>query len=116
MIPIAEYAKNIGKATISVADKCRRGNLPGAMKVGRDWFVPADAEYPDLRIRSGKYVGARRKKKMTYKIKAEYLDLWEGGDMPTDPDRIITEEELLRFAQEWDKSIDELKAQLIPQE
>ena len=62
MIPIAEYAKKIGKATITVADKCRRGSLPGARKIGRDWFVPADAEYPDLRIRSGKYVGSGRKK------------------------------------------------------
>ena len=63
MIPIAEYARRIGKATITVADKCRRGSLPGAVKVGRDWFVPADAEYPDLRIKSGKYIDARRKEK-----------------------------------------------------
>lgn len=62
MIPIAEYAKRIGKAANSVGDKCRRGNLPGAVKIGRDWFVPADAEYPDLRVKSGKYIDARRKK------------------------------------------------------
>ena len=61
MIPIAEYAKRIGKATITVADKCRRGNLPGAMKVGRDWFVPKDAEYPDYRVKSGKYKDSRKK-------------------------------------------------------
>ena len=59
---VAEYAKKIGKATITVADKCRRGSLPGALKVGRDWFVPADAEYPDFRVKSGKYIDARRKK------------------------------------------------------
>ena len=63
MIPIAEYARRIGKAPITVADKCRRGALPGARKIGRDWFVPADAEYPDLRIKSGNYIGAREKKK-----------------------------------------------------
>ena len=61
MIPIAEYAERIGKATITVADKCRRGSLPGARKIGRDWFVPADAPYPDLRVKSGNYVGSRRK-------------------------------------------------------
>lgn len=60
MIPIAEYAAKIGKATITVADKCRRGKLPGAMKIGRDWFVPADAEYPDYRVHSGKYIGKHR--------------------------------------------------------
>lgn len=62
LIPIAEYAKKIGKATISVADKCRRGNLPGAIKIGRDWFVPKDAEYTDMRIRSGKYIDSRKRR------------------------------------------------------
>ena len=61
MIPIAEYASKIGRATITVADKCRRGNLPGAVKIGRDWFVPADAEYPDYRVKSGKYVNSKKK-------------------------------------------------------
>ena len=61
MIPIAEYAERIGKAVITVADKCRRGALPGAMKIGRDWFVPKDAEYPDYRVKSGKYIDARKK-------------------------------------------------------
>lgn len=63
MIPIAEYAAKIGKATITVADKCRRGALPGARKIGRDWFVPSDAEYPDYRIKSGKYIDSRRNRK-----------------------------------------------------
>ena len=62
MIPIAEYAKKIGKATITVADKCRRGSLPGARKIGRDWFVPKDAEYPDYRVKSGKHIAARKKR------------------------------------------------------
>ena len=62
MIPIAEYAEKIGKAVITVADKCRRGALPGAMKIGRDWFVPKDAEYPDFRVKSGKYIGSRKQK------------------------------------------------------
>lgn len=62
MIPIAEYAARIGKAAITVADKCRRGTLPGAVKVGRDWFVPEDAEYPDYRIKSGDYIGRRKKR------------------------------------------------------
>lgn len=63
MISIAEYAEKIGKAKISVADKCRRGTMPGAQKVGRDWFVPADAEYPDLRVKNGNYVGRHWKPK-----------------------------------------------------
>lgn len=61
LIPIAEYAAMMKKATITVADKCRRGALPGARKIGRDWFVPKDAPYPDYRVKSGKYVGSRKK-------------------------------------------------------
>ena len=61
LIPVAEYAEKIGKAKNSVADKCRRGSLPGARKIGRDWFVPKDAPYPDLRIKSGNYIGSRKK-------------------------------------------------------
>ena len=63
LIPIAEYAKQIGRATISVADKCRRGTLPGARKIGRDWFVPRDAEYTDRRSKAGNSLGQRKKKK-----------------------------------------------------
>lgn len=62
LIPIAEYAKRIGKATITVADKCRRGNLPGAVKIGRDWFVPQDTEYCDYRVKSGKYIDSRKRR------------------------------------------------------
>lgn len=48
----------------------------------------------------------------TYKIKPEYLDLWEGGDTPSDPDRIITEDELNELSAEWEKPIEELLQQL----
>ena len=48
-----------------------------------------------------------------YTIKPEYLDLWEGGDEPSDPNRIITADELERFAAEWDTTVDELLDQLV---
>ena len=53
---------------------------------------------------------------MMYKIKAEYLDLWEGGDSPSDPDRIITEDELNRLSADWGMPVEELLEQLIPLE
>ena len=52
---------------------------------------------------------------MTYKIKPEFLDLWEGGDEPSDPDRIITEEMIDRLAADWDKPVNEILSQLEPQ-
>ena len=60
LITLVEYAARIGKAPRSVRQKCQAGNLPGAVKIGRDWLIPADAPYPDQRIKSGQYVGWRK--------------------------------------------------------
>lgn len=60
MIPIAEYAKLIGKNPVNVRQKCQRGTLPGAVKIGRDWFIPKGTPYPDQRIKSGKYINFRK--------------------------------------------------------
>lgn len=36
---------------------CTEGRIPGAMRVGSYWAIPADVEKPkDERIRSGKYI------------------------------------------------------------
>lgn len=40
---------------------CTKGRIPGAMRVGSYWAIPANAEKPkDERIRSGKYVKENR--------------------------------------------------------
>ena len=62
LIPIAQYAQLIGKNPANVRQKCLRGTLPGAVKVGRDWLIPADAPYPDARVTSGRYTNWRKKK------------------------------------------------------
>jgi hypothetical protein len=54
-----------------------------------------------------------KKMKKMYKIKPEYLDLWEGGDTPSNPDRVLTEKEVLEFAKEWETDPEELLDQLI---
>lgn len=63
LIPIAEYAARIGKAPTTVRQKCQLGTLPGAVKIGRDWLIPADAPYIDTRIKSGEYKNWRNKSK-----------------------------------------------------
>lgn len=62
LIPLAEYAAAHGLIENTVRRKCIRGNVPGAVKIGRDWFIPSDAEYTDCRIKSGAYVDARKRK------------------------------------------------------
>ena len=61
LIPLAEYAARIGKNPVVVRQKCLRGTLAGAVKLGRDWFVPADAPYGDSRVKSGQYRNWRKK-------------------------------------------------------
>lgn len=61
LIPIAQYAEAHGLTANAIRRRCIRGTLPGAVKMGRDWFIPADAPYPDMRIKSGEYVDARKK-------------------------------------------------------
>ncbi len=61
LIPIAQYAARIGRDPATVRQKIQRGALPGAIKIGRDWFIPADAPYPDHRVKSGEYIDWRKK-------------------------------------------------------
>lgn len=62
LIPIAQYAQRQGITANAIRRRCIRGTLPGAVKLGRDWFIPADAPYPDSRVKSGEYKNWRRKK------------------------------------------------------
>lgn len=63
LISVKEYAERHGLFHSTVRQKCQRGNIPGAIKVGRIWCIPEDAPYEDHRVVSGKYTGAKRNKK-----------------------------------------------------
>ena len=60
LIPLREYAEALGLAPVSVRQKAQRGTLPGAVKIGRDWLIPADAPYEDGRVKSGLYTNWRK--------------------------------------------------------
>ena len=61
LIPLTGYAALIGREPVSVRQKCARGNVPGAVKLGRNWFVPKNAPYPDERVKTGKFRNWRNK-------------------------------------------------------
>ena len=61
LIPIGEYAARIKRDPATVRQKILRGALPGAVKLGRDWLIPADAPYTDSRVKSGNYKNWRKK-------------------------------------------------------
>lgn len=60
-ISVAEYAKLHNKSPESVKKKCQNGTLKTAMKIGRNWIIDKNEPYSDKRIKSGKYVGWRKK-------------------------------------------------------
>ena len=64
LLPLPVYAAKIGKAVRTVQQKCQLGTLPGAVKIGRDWLIPENAPYNDTRVKSGAYIGARKKKEV----------------------------------------------------
>ena len=46
---------NISRRRIQVL--CTQGRIPGAMRIGYSWVIPADAKKPeDQRVKSGKYI------------------------------------------------------------
>jgi hypothetical protein len=44
----AQAAAQWSVSQIWVRVLCRKGRIKGAIKVGRDWFVPNSAKYPQL--------------------------------------------------------------------
>jgi hypothetical protein len=44
----AQFAELWSVSQVYVRVLCRKGRIKGAMKVGRDWFLPHTAKYPQL--------------------------------------------------------------------
>ena len=52
-----QLALEWGLSERTVNDLCKKGKINGAIKVGRMWQIPDEAEKPvDGRVSSGKYV------------------------------------------------------------
>lgn len=49
LISLVEYAKKHGRSPVSVRQMALRGGLKTAQKIGRDWLIDSDEEYPDRR-------------------------------------------------------------------
>lgn len=61
-ITVNELAKNWGISPRTVQIMCSEGKIEGAVKFGRVWAIPINAERPaDGRIFSGKYKDWRKK-------------------------------------------------------
>ena len=59
---VNELAEEWGVNPRTIQTMCSDGRIPGAVKFGRDWAVPADTERPDdKRVVSGKYKDWRKR-------------------------------------------------------
>ena len=59
---IKEIAEQWGITPRRVQVLCNNGKIPGAVKFGRDWAVPRNAEKPeDGRVTAGEYKNWRNK-------------------------------------------------------
>lgn len=60
---IAELAKKWDVHPRTVQIMCREGKIEGAVKFGKSWAIPEEAERPgDGRVKTGKYKGWRKRK------------------------------------------------------
>ena len=74
-ITIAEYARRHGlRDCIYLGRLCNAGKMPGAVRIGRDWCIPADTPRTDNRIKSGKYIGQHKQYYDNKKFQEAALD------------------------------------------
>ena len=61
---ITQAAEKWGITPLRVQVLCIEERVPGAIRIGYVWVIPADAEkLKDARVRSGKYVKATQEKR-----------------------------------------------------
>lgn len=63
LIPLSVYAAQHGVDDAYLRARARAGKFPTAIKIGRDWLISPDEPLVDRRIKSGKYIGAKRAKR-----------------------------------------------------
>lgn len=57
LLSIKQTADKWGISVRRIQVLCSEERIPGAVKIGSYWAIPADAEKPDAqRIKSGKYI------------------------------------------------------------
>lgn len=56
-LSIKQTSERWGLSTRRILTLCTQERIPGAVKIGYSWAIPADAQKPlDARIKTGKYI------------------------------------------------------------
>ena len=67
LIRLQEYCKKWGVEETNISASCRRGTIKTAQKIGYQWFIEADEEPTDTRVKGGNYVGVSAKNREALK-------------------------------------------------
>ncbi len=61
LISLVEYAEKHGKDPDNVRKKAAAGQFKTARKIGRNWVIDSEEPWQDKRVKSGNYIGWRKK-------------------------------------------------------
>ena len=61
LISLIEYAEKHGKDPDNVRKKAANGRFKTSRKIGRNWVIEDDEPWEDKRVKSGNYIGQRKK-------------------------------------------------------
>ena len=61
LISLIEYAEKHGKDPDNVRKKAAAGRFNTARKIGRNWVIDSEEPWQDKRVKSGNYIGWRKK-------------------------------------------------------
>ena len=61
LISLIEYAEKHGKDRDNVRKKAAAGQFKTARKIGRNWVIDSEEPWQDKRVKSGNYIGWRKK-------------------------------------------------------
>jgi len=57
LVNVKQFAEIHGRSSERIKVLCRQGRIRGAQKVGRDWLIPADSQFPaDERVKTRRYM------------------------------------------------------------
>lgn len=63
LISLTEYAISHNKNPANARQLALRGSFSTAIKIGRNWAIESTEPWPDRRVKSGCYIGKRKKVK-----------------------------------------------------
>lgn len=65
LISLVEYAEKLGKDSGNARRMAAAGRFKTAVKLGRNWVIDSDEQWPDARTKTGKYKNWRKPKEKT---------------------------------------------------